>query len=106
VPGPHTGEETANTDAPGPSVDEVYMRGNSAGEGVCTTPVSSAANVQDCTPAVTEGVGYEPTVDPGMESVHHGPPMTADSVATDHEACVQPPLGESVQRVTIPEEDA
>ncbi|KAJ8435238.1 hypothetical protein Cgig2_015641 [Carnegiea gigantea] len=78
--GPHAGEEVANIDAPGPVVDEVYVGGDSvAGEGVCTTPASSTANVQDCTPAATKGVEYEPTVDPGMESVHHGPPMTADS---------------------------
>ncbi|KAJ8427850.1 hypothetical protein Cgig2_012550 [Carnegiea gigantea] len=86
----YVGEEVANTDAPGSGVDEVYVGGDSAtGEDVCTTPASSAANVQDCTSAVIEGVEYEPMVDPEMESVHHGPPMTADSVAADHEACVQ-----------------
>jgi len=95
--GPHVGEEAANTDGPGPTIDEVYMAGDSAaGEAVCTTPASLTANVQDCTPAATDGVEYEPTVDPGMESVHHGSPMTIDNVAADHEACVQPPLGESV----------
>ncbi|KAJ8442944.1 hypothetical protein Cgig2_019517 [Carnegiea gigantea] len=104
---PHGGEEAANIDAPGPGVDEVYVGGDSAArEGVCTTPASSAANVQDCTPTAMEGVEYEPTVDPGMESVHHGPPMTADKEAADHEACVQPPMGESVQRVITLEEDA
>jgi len=32
--------------------------------------------------------------------------MAADSMATDDEACVEPLLGESVERVTTPEEDA
>ncbi|KAJ8427145.1 hypothetical protein Cgig2_005203 [Carnegiea gigantea] len=107
LPGPHVREEAVNTDAPGPGRDEVYMGGDLAvGEGVCTTPASSAVNVQDCTPTTTEGMEHEPTVDPGMESMHHGPPMTTDSVAIDHEACVHPLLGESIQRVTTPEEDA
>ncbi|KAJ8427980.1 hypothetical protein Cgig2_017467 [Carnegiea gigantea] len=95
--GPHVGEEAENTDAPGPGIDEVYMGGDSiVGEAVCTTPASLIANVQDRIPAATERVEYELTVDPGMTSVHHGPPMTADSVATDHEACIQAPLGESI----------
>ncbi|KAJ8425359.1 hypothetical protein Cgig2_032875 [Carnegiea gigantea] len=95
------------SDALGPGIDEVYVGGDlAAGEGVCAIPMSSTTNVQDCTPAVTEGVEYEPTFDPRMESVHHGPPMTVDSMAADHKACVQAPLGESVQRATTLEKDA
>ncbi|KAJ8429583.1 hypothetical protein Cgig2_023789 [Carnegiea gigantea] len=107
LPRPHVGEEAVNTDAPGPGIDEMYVGGDLATEeGVCTTPASSTMNVQDCTPAATKGAEHEWTVDPSMESMHHGPPMTADSMVVDHEACVQAPLGEPVQRVTTPEEDA
>ncbi|KAJ8423572.1 hypothetical protein Cgig2_013325 [Carnegiea gigantea] len=45
------------------------------------------------------------TYDPGIEFVHHAPPTTADSAAADHEACVQPPVGDSEDRVTTPEQD-
>ena len=44
--GPHIGEEAANTDAPSPGIDEVYVGGDSVAEkGVCMTPASSVANV-------------------------------------------------------------
>ncbi|KAJ8427794.1 hypothetical protein Cgig2_032853 [Carnegiea gigantea] len=105
--GPHIRKEAANTDAPGPSVDEVYVGGDSvAGEGVSTTLASSVVNVEDCTLGTTEGVDYEVAFDPGMQSVHHALLMAADSMAADDEACVEPLLGESVERVTAPEKDA
>jgi len=56
-----------NTDGSGPCINEVYVAGDSAaGEGVSTTPASSMANVEGCTPSATEGVDYEATLDPGM----------------------------------------
>ncbi|KAJ8437855.1 hypothetical protein Cgig2_002989 [Carnegiea gigantea] len=43
--------------------------------------------------------------DPEMESPHHAPPTTADNAAADHEAWLQPPVGEFIDRVTTPEQD-
>ncbi|KAJ8427789.1 hypothetical protein Cgig2_032848 [Carnegiea gigantea] len=107
LPEPHVGEEVASTDALGPGIDEGNMGGDSAtGEGVSTTPASSAVNVEDCTPGAMEGVDYDATLDPGMQSVHHVWPIAADSMAAEDEACVEPLLGESVERVTTPKDDA
>ena len=82
------------------------MAGDSAaGDGVSRTPASSAENMEDCTLGATEGVNYEATLDPGMQSVHHAWSMAANIVAAGDEACVESPLGPSVQRVTTLEED-
>ena len=62
--------------------------------------------MEDCTPGATERVDYEAMLDPRMQYVHHARPMAVDNVTADDEACVQPPLGPSVQRMTIPEKDA
>ncbi|KAJ8425387.1 hypothetical protein Cgig2_018476 [Carnegiea gigantea] len=40
-----------------------------------------------------------------MESLHHAPPTAADSTAVDHEAYVQPPVGESIDMVTTSGQD-
>ncbi|KAJ8430891.1 hypothetical protein Cgig2_003884 [Carnegiea gigantea] len=37
-----------------------------------------------------------------MESLHHALLTTADSTVADHEACVQPPVGDSGDRVSAP----
>jgi len=45
------------------------------------------------------------TDDPEMESLHHALPTTADNTAADHEACVQPPVGDSGDRVSASEQE-
>ncbi|KAJ8434761.1 hypothetical protein Cgig2_019686 [Carnegiea gigantea] len=104
MPRPYVGEAAATINSPGPATKDMYVRGASAaGEGECTPPAYLAANVEDCTYASTDEGDNEATDEPGIESLYHAPPTIADSVAADHEACVQPSVDESIDRVTIPE---
>jgi len=97
------GEEAMNIDALGPGIAEVYVGGVSAiRESVSIKPASSVANVEDCTLGAVEGVDYEATLDPGIQSVHHARSIAADNTIANDEACVEPLLGESIKRVTIP----
>jgi len=106
MPEPHVGEAAARTDGAGPTMGDMHMAGAlAARESECTPPASSVINDEDCTHAATDGEDTAATDDPGMESLHHALPTTADSAATNHEACVQPLMGDSGDRVSAPEQE-
>jgi len=54
----------------------------------------------------TECLENEATIDPRMQSVHHGLGMVVESMAAGDDACVDSPLGPSAESVTTPDGDA
>ncbi|KAJ8453380.1 LOW QUALITY PROTEIN: hypothetical protein Cgig2_008264 [Carnegiea gigantea] len=105
------GEEVAKAEDGVFCVDEVDVAGHKAPrEGVTMAPKSSAGNVEVGTPAGTEGLGNEVMIEPSMQFVNHGLSIAVESTAVDgaaaNEACVEPPLGPSVENGTYLEDDA
>ena len=103
MPRSYAKEAAARSHGAGPAMADVYVSGASAPrEGECAPPASSVVNDEDCTHVATESGDTAVTDDPGMESLHHALPTTTDNVAADDEACVQPPVGNSEDRVSTP----